>query len=121
VQREWQSYPHGVRRLVAVLVMVLVLDAIGTFGPTPVCDPGAPSIPCLSAVALATDSLPPVHADIASIRFYVMQCVGYCPLVVNGGGAVVIFYLTDHTRSLVAVWAEAGVLRARYEGSDAVQ
>jgi hypothetical protein len=100
--------------------MVLVLDALGTFGPTPVCDPGAPSIPCLSAVALATDSLPPGHAAIASIRFYVLQCVGYCPLVVQEG-AVVIFYLTDHTRSFVAVSAEADGLRARYSGSDTLQ
>src|SRR5207247_4784727 len=70
VQREGQSYPpHGMRRLVAVLFAVLVLDTIGTFGPTPVCDPGAPSIPCLSAVVRATAVLPPGHADIASIWF----------------------------------------------------
>jgi hypothetical protein len=63
--------------------------------------------------------LPAGHAGIASIRFYVPTCVGYCPLSVSWNPALVIFYLTDHTRPVASVWSDGGRLHVEYEGADA--
>jgi hypothetical protein len=108
-----------VKRLVALLVLVLVLDGLGAFPPEATCEVDhVGAFSCLTLVQKAMEALPAPHSSIATIALVVPHCVGYCPLRADSYLAVVTFILADHTRQIFAVYPDRGRLVAEFEGHD---
>ena len=117
-----------VKRVIAVLVLMLVLDGLGVFPPGPACqDAQVGAFSCFSAVELAMDALP-ARTSIARIQFMDAGCVG--PLLCSPLGpptAVVVFTFPDpngsgwHTRSAVGIYLEGGRMVARFSFSEKVR
>lgn len=117
-----------VKRVVALLVLMLVLDGLGAFPPGPACqDAQVGDFSCVSAVELAMGALP-ARTSIARIQFMDAGCVG--PLLCSPfplGTAVVMFTFADptgsgwHTRSAVGIYLEGGRMVARLSFSENVR
>jgi len=121
------------RRVVAVLALLLVLDVLALDGlatvPRPQCETDQVlGASCVAVTKLAMGALPLGHPSITNIEVTVpIVCEGYCPLLTGPlPAAVVMFYFGDairpgrRTRTRVDVHLAAGRLVASFQFSERI-
>jgi hypothetical protein len=110
------------KRLIAVLVVMLALDGVGAFPPEPTCQMDeVGDYSCITLVQRAIEALPADwRSSIATIVLVgPPPCFGYCPLP---DLAAVIFTFADpkrtggHTKSTVAFYDSGRKLVAVFDG-----
>jgi hypothetical protein len=86
------------KRLVAALVVMLVLDGLGAFPPEPTCQfDQVGGYSCLTLVQRAIEALPAEwRSSIGTIALVGPACFGYCPIP---DLAAVTFTFADTTRT----------------------
>jgi hypothetical protein len=87
------------KRILAILALVLALDEWGFFAPEPVCQVDqAYGLSCRQAVDVALHALPDGHPPITVVTLAAVPCLGYCPLL---PGQPVEVTLADGTRQTI--------------------
>ena len=122
----------AMRRLAAVLVLLLAVDVLALGGlassPRPKCETDQVlGTSCVAVTRLAISALPMGHSAIASIEVTVPRCEGYCPLLTRPlPAAIVMFVFGDpnrsggRTRTRVDINLVAGRLVAMLQSSERI-